>query len=119
MGLSKVTIGVQGLSEEVRRNCFNRTDSNSEIIDALEFLNDLGIEVRVDLIVSNPYEDYSQEALSFLLKLRSLTVGISTYALTYLPKTRITERDLKEGLIGKERMRRSWERGYSYASLDF
>ena len=57
------------------------------------------MKTEYDLIVDNPYEkhdDYKQ-ALELILKLRP--IDLNTYTLFFFPKTELTERALREGVI--------------------
>lgn len=104
-GLSQVMLGVQTGSEKIRKEIYNRNDSNETIINSSKILNDLNIPICYDFIVDNPYEtkkDY-KKTFNFLLKLKSPFI-MNIYSLILIPGTPLTERILKDDSIKKERL---------------
>lgn len=103
--ISHVVIGLQSGSQRVRREVFNRRESDATILAAVQRCHRYRIPIRMDLITSVPYETRRDrtDALSFILQLPP-PIRFRFFPLMYTPKTRLTQRALADGLIAEEDM---------------
>ena len=102
-GLTHARIGMQSGSKRIRLNLYKRNETNKEIIDIANIFHKYGIRVTFDIIVNNPYETEAdlEESLEFYLKLpRPYEMNMSS--LVHFPKTQLTEKALKDGIINTE-----------------
>jgi len=104
-GLVCVWVGIQSGSESISRDFFSRMQSNQSILDFAYKLKDLKITAKYDLISDNPYETEREQrdTLDLLLALPH-PYRCVIYSLCYFPKTPLTERALKDGLIKTENL---------------
>lgn len=101
-GLYEVNIGIQSGSERVRKQIYNRFETNEQIVNAIRILNKYKIRVVCDLILGSPYEneDDKKENLKLLIRL-SKPIILLTYNLLFFPN-KLTEMALKDGFIKEE-----------------
>ncbi|MFA6321521.1 MAG: radical SAM protein [Candidatus Omnitrophota bacterium] len=109
-GLVHAQLGVQSASERVNSEIYNRRISNkkiSEVINGLDFYKKSGRlkSYMVDIILDNPYEtiDDQHETLKFFAKLPQ-DVRTQSFSLVFYPKTALTEKALKDGIITRDDM---------------
>ncbi len=97
-------LGIQTGSERVRKEIYNRAHYTNElIIKTSKLLKKYKIKQIYDLIVDCPFEteEDKKQTLNLLLSLKR-PFRLSIFSLTFLPKTRLTERALEEGFISLE-----------------
>lgn len=102
-GCHMITIGFQHGSERIRKEYYNRHETNEEIIYSSEVLNKIGIEVRYNIITGLPYE--TEEDMRLNNKLISKLKRPFTVRYFYLmnhPNTELTNRLLKDGYITED-----------------
>lgn len=105
-GLASVDIGIESGSQRVRREIFNRPEKQEDVIATSHVLADCGIErVTFDLILEHEYERLADkwETLDLLLRLKG-SFKLNMHGLSYLPKTALTERALKDGFITEDEL---------------
>ena len=106
-GLIYLLLGVQSCSERVNKEVFNRNVSEDklvEIINALEEFKKHGLKRYViDIILDNPYETPKDKhaALMFLRRIPR-NVKKQLYSLVFFPKTELTARPVRDGIISSE-----------------
>lgn len=100
VGLNCVTVGFQHGSQKLRKDIFNRHETNVDIIEGSKILADLGITVRYDLITETPYEDsWDIVAEKELLETMAKPFTVRRFRLRYYPQTSLTKRLLADNLI--------------------
>lgn len=99
-GLKTITVGIQSGSERIRTQLYGRNTSETQLKKASAILKKFHIFPSYDLIFDNPLETENdvKETLSFMLQLPR-PFRINMYSMQYHPKTKLTERLLKENLI--------------------
>ncbi len=99
-GLFDVNLGVQSGSERVRRDIYNRPESDEEIRSAAECIVRNGLLLKLNLIFDNPYEkpEDKEAAFRFFLSLPKPFEKFN-FSLIYFPNTMITQRALQDGII--------------------
>jgi radical SAM superfamily enzyme YgiQ (UPF0313 family) len=103
IGLHRVKFGIEAGTDEVRNRVFRRPGKNAEILKLAQAVSRMGIHVRYDLIIDNPYDTVEslRETLRLLLALpRPLRFNL--YALQYFPGYPLTERAVADGCIPAE-----------------
>lgn len=105
-GCHHIQIGIESLNPEVRKKVLLRTETNEQIIRALDSIEAAGINFSADVMVGLPGE--SEEdlilALKILAKYRRL-IRASIFWLQYLPNVDITKVALSKGYINEENER--------------
>lgn len=101
-GCDLLWFGIQSASEKIRREVFNRFETNQQIIDATDLCHKAGIKFMVDHILNIPYdtEEAIKEALTLYNRIRPSI--INCYNLLYFPKSKINDLALQSGLITGE-----------------
>jgi radical SAM superfamily enzyme YgiQ (UPF0313 family) len=103
-GLCAAMIGIQSGSERVRKEIYFRKTSDKQILNAVEILKNHNIPYsRYDFIHNNPYETREDKVstLNLLLKFPR-PFGLNIFQLLWYPKTKLTEKALKEGVISQQ-----------------
>lgn len=103
-GGKTLKLGIQTGSERVRKEVYNRAQyTNEQIIKTSKLLKKYKIGQLYDLIVDCPFEteEDKKQTLNLLLSLKR-PFKLSIFSLIFFPKTRLTERALKEGFISLE-----------------
>lgn len=102
-GLEHVQIGIQTGSARVRKKILHRPESNKVITKAVGLLNKYGVTPKIDLIFDNAFEKEAdkKEATRFFLELKR-PFDFHLASLCYFPKTRLTEKALKEKIISEK-----------------
>jgi radical SAM superfamily enzyme YgiQ (UPF0313 family) len=110
MGLYEVNMGIQSGSERIRKEIYNRHESNEQIINSIKIFNRYKIRVTCDLILGNPYETEidKKENLKLLMKVPKPII-LLTYTLLFFPN-KFTERALADGLIGEKNLEENNDR---------
>jgi len=99
-GCHMVTIGFQSGSERIRKEYYNRHETNEEVIRSSEILNNVGIKARYDRIINLPYETEEDEKENNILisKLKRPFTIRYLYLVNH-PNTPLTKRLLRDGYI--------------------
>ena len=102
-GLKTVSLGVQSGSERIRRELYGRNTSDEQIKEAGRIFKKFGIFPSYDLIFDNPLEtkDEMRKTLGLMLSLPR-PFRINMYSLQYHPRTKLTEKFLREEIIKQE-----------------
>ena len=104
-----VTMGIQSGSERIRREIFERFDSNERIVRAVSYIKSAGIKISVDNIFGAPSENEEDLKQSLILYNKIKPDRIFTLWLTYFPGTKINTianlsdidiKNINEGIIG-------------------
>jgi len=89
-GCRLIMIGIQTGSERMRRDIFNRKESNEKILESTRFVRDAGISLlSVDIILGGPTETEEDMEKSLDLCRRIDPDRILTFWLSYYPNTEI------------------------------
>ena len=104
-GLYEVNMGIQSGSERVRYDIFNRRVSTEEILHSTRAVHRCGLDLKVDLIFDNPYENEKdkEELFELLMKIPP-PFEFCSQSLIWFPGVPITERALKDGLITEDQV---------------
>lgn len=102
-GLKTVSIGVQSGSERVRKELYGRNTPDEKLLEAGRIFSKYGVFPSYDLIFDNPMEtaEDTRKTLDMMLALPR-PYRINMYSMQYHPKTKLTEKFLKAGLIKEE-----------------
>ncbi len=102
-GCWHVQIGIESLNPEIRRKVLNRFESNEDIYNAIQAMEDVGLNYSVDLMVGLPGEKNSdfESALTLFADKKHL-VRASIFWLEYLPGVQITSFAYSSKLINNE-----------------
>jgi radical SAM superfamily enzyme YgiQ (UPF0313 family) len=92
-------MGVQSGSERIRKNIYNRHDSNNNIIEAMSYFKKNKIKVQVDHIFGAPSENEEDLRQSLQLYRKIKPEIILSFWLTYYPKTKIIEIAKNYGIL--------------------
>jgi radical SAM superfamily enzyme YgiQ (UPF0313 family) len=106
-GCWHVQIGIESINSRIRKQVLNRHESNEDIIQALEAMDDAGLSYSVDVMVGLPGE--SDEDIIEVLKLfseRKCLIRASIFWLEYLPGVEITSFALSKNYINQDDLRR-------------
>lgn len=100
-GCDLLWFGLQSADERIRREVFQRYETNEEIIRATDLCHKESIQFMVDQILNIPHD--TKEAMLEALRLynRIRPSMINCYSLLYFPKAQINEIALKAGFIKK------------------
>jgi radical SAM superfamily enzyme YgiQ (UPF0313 family) len=105
-GLYKVSMGMQSGSPYIRREIFNRPETNEQIIQASQVLANVKMPlVFYDLMVRHSFETHEtmRETLNLCLELKG-SFELQMHALGYLPGTAIVQKALDMGLVSQNEM---------------
>lgn len=99
-GLCELNVGIQTGSERVRSTLYDRHVSNEKMLEAFQLFKKYGVFARYDIIADSPFEtrDDKRATVDFLLQLPRPFI-INLYSMNFFPRTRLTERALREGII--------------------
>jgi anaerobic magnesium-protoporphyrin IX monomethyl ester cyclase len=112
-GLWAATMGIQSGSERIRRDYYERETSDDEIVDACRILDRYGVIRNLDFIGDNPYEtEADRRATVSLLGRLPKPFHFNYFSLTYFPGVEMTDRALRDGLIGPADVEDEAEKGY-------
>lgn len=100
-GCDLLWFGLQSANEKIRRDVFQRYETNEEIIRATDLCHKEKIQFMVDQILNIPYD--TKEAMLEAMRLynRIRPSMINCYGLLYFPKAKINEIALKADFIKK------------------
>jgi len=104
-GLDRVAFGIESGSESIRKEVLNRPEDDEAIVRAANILHLLGVKVRYDLIVGNPYESVAEFSKTHnLLKRLPKPCELRLHNLLFFPGTKLTEMALSDGVIDETRV---------------
>ena len=98
-GCDLLWFGIQSANEKIRREVFERFETNDQIVKAAELCHREGINFMVDHILGIPHDNEAaiKEAIELYNRIRPQM--INCYNLLYFPKAKINQTALKAGLI--------------------
>ncbi|MFH1519975.1 MAG: radical SAM protein [Candidatus Omnitrophota bacterium] len=101
-GCSSVNIGIQTISEEIRKSILNRYGNNDEIKQAIKLLKQANLYIYANIMLGLPTQT-EDELIKTLFFCSENKPDISTiYWLRYYPKTAIIDIAQKQGLLSKK-----------------
>jgi len=105
-GLDQAVIGIQSGSPRIRREVFNRTESQEQILEAGRNFVSSGIPNLVyDFLLGHPFEsiDDLRESFGLLMELEE-GFSLQVHGLHFLPATDIVQKAIDAGIITPEEM---------------
>jgi len=98
-GCRLAIVGIQSGSERVRREIFNRRETNRDIEKFAKTCHQVGLNFSFNHIFDAPTDDQEEvfESARFYNMVRPNI--IDSYVLVYFPKARIIDRAIKEGIL--------------------
>jgi len=106
IGLYKVVMGIQSGSPYIRKEIFNRHETQEQIIEASNILSRCGVpQVIYDFMLRHPFE--TKETLMETYELCKNLAGpfeLQLHGLNFLPGTNIVKKALDMNLVSKEVM---------------
>ncbi|MEO7994547.1 MAG: radical SAM protein [bacterium] len=120
VGMRYINMGVQNGSERIRKDIFDRTDTNKIVKRAVEIIQKHGIGCMMDIIVDNPFdtEDDKQIALEFFLSLPR-PFKLNYLSMIYFPSVRFTELALKAGFITEDHIEMKAKKTFYQMNFSF
>jgi radical SAM superfamily enzyme YgiQ (UPF0313 family) len=99
-GLYFVSMGLQSGSEKIRRKILGRPENDDDFRQSLSLIHSVGVIPKVDVMFDNPYDtdEEKRNAIEFFLSLQR-PFHPRMVSLCYFPKTKLTERALRDGFI--------------------
>ncbi|MDD5773569.1 MAG: radical SAM protein [bacterium] len=103
-GCYAVEIGIQTIDEELKRSLLRRTESNTEVKEAIERCHKYGLTIIADHIFGLPgdKEEFLEKAACFYSQVRPHR--ITDYTLSYSPETALLETACKMGIVDAEQL---------------
>ncbi len=102
-GWEIVNVGIQSGCPKIRRELYNRRESNEEILEAARRLNELRFKPRYDFIKNNPLEGTEELKETFNLVLRLPKPFVcQVFNLCFFPNYRLTKIFLEKNLISSK-----------------
>ena len=114
-GLSKIVIGVQSGSPDVRKNIYKRNETQEHILECARILSDAKVPVVIyDFILDHPFET-SKDLEETLQLCRSLKkpFTLQLHGLSFLPGTDIEDIAIEKGVKTREEIEREQSRSLS------
>lgn len=105
-GLHQIVVGIQSGSMRVRKEVFNRPETQEQIIEASRVLSMCRVpRVIYDFMLRHPFEnlDDLRETYKLCLQLEH-PFGLQLHGLNFLPGTDITEMAVADGLLSREEL---------------
>lgn len=105
-GLYQIVVGIQSGSLRVRKDVFNRTESQEEIIESSKILSDAGVpRVIYDFMLQHPFENTEDliDTYNLCIQLKH-PFELQIHGLNFLPGTDIADKAVKEGFFTKEQL---------------
>lgn len=100
-GCDLLWFGIQSANEKIRREVFNRYETNEQIKKATRLCRKYKIKFMVDHILNIPHDTKEAIKEAILLYNEIRPQMINCYNLLYFPKAKINQIALKAGLIKK------------------
>ncbi len=100
-GMAVVEMGLQTASKRINKEIYKRRIENDEIVAAAKMINKhKHIKPYYDVILDNPYENYSDisQTLRFLARLPS-PMFMTTFSLTFFPGSELYKKAVSDGII--------------------
>lgn len=105
-GLYQIVVGIQSGSPRVRKEVFNRTETQQEIIESSKILSAARVpRIIYDFMLKHPFEKTQdlKETYDLCMQLK-LPFELQIHGLNFLPGTDIVDKAIKEGLFTKEQL---------------
>jgi len=116
-GLRCAVMGIQSGSSRVREEFFSRRTSDRKILESARTLRKHRLAVGYDFITENPFEtDDDRLATIKLIAQLPRPFHLSLFSLAMFPGTKLTDRALRQGVIGLEDLECMSEKGYEIYS---
>lgn len=116
-GLRYAVMGIQSGSSRVREEFFSRRGSDKRILESARILRKHRLAVGYDFITENPFEtDDDRLATIKLIAQLPRPFQLSLFSLAMFPGTKLTDRALRQGVIGLEDLECMSEKGYELYS---
>lgn len=105
-GLYKVVMGIQSGSPYIRKNIFNRPESQKDILDSSKVLSRNKVpQVIYDFMLRHPFETHDTIRETYELAARlEPPFQLQLHGLNFLPGTDIVQTALNEGVVSPEEM---------------
>lgn len=105
-GLYQIVVGIQSGSQRVRKEVFNRTESQQEIIESSKVLSESRVpRVIYDFMLQHPFETIDDLKATYDLCLQlHHPFELQIHGLNFLPGTDIVDKAIDEGLFTKEEL---------------
>jgi radical SAM superfamily enzyme YgiQ (UPF0313 family) len=102
-GCFSVQLGIESWSPAVRKEIFNRKETNEDILKAVEAMDEVGLSYSCDYILGAPMqnEEELKEAARFFMDRKSC-YRVSAFMLAYQPKLDINTIGIKLGDVTQE-----------------
>jgi len=102
-GLHRIKFGIEAGTDRIRNQVFRRPGKNRELLKLAHDIAELGIKIRYDLIIDNPYdtEETLKETIDLLLKLPK-PLRFNLYALQFFPNYPLTQKAIEDGHITRQ-----------------
>ena len=102
-GLHRIKFGIEAGTDRIRNQIFRRPGKNKELLKLAHEIAKLGIKIRYDLIIDNPYdtEETLKETIDLLLKLPK-PLRFNLYSLQYFPNYPLTQKAIEDGHITRQ-----------------
>lgn len=100
-GLTYIGMGLQG-SSRLNKEIYNRNESSESFLVAVENCKKIGIVIRVDVIIDNPYETHN-DLLEIANTLNEISkpFPILVYSLTLFPGTKLFNKAYNDCIVNK------------------
>ncbi len=110
-GCHRLEFGVQSVNEKTKRVVLDRPETKDQMAKAFVCCEEHGIRYMINHMFGIPTEGEAQqrEAARFYSDFRPSRIG--SYYLKYLPRTRISDIAVKQGMIGPDDVK-AFEQGY-------
>lgn len=90
-GCTTVTMGIQSVDQNLRKNVLNRTETNEQIISAIKLLKENNIFTYTNIIIGLPLENKETLHQTAIFCSRYKSDAVTTSWLRYYPKSPITK----------------------------
>jgi len=115
-GCYQLCLGVQSITPQVRKDVFHRSESNEQIIEAINLCRHYNIRVVVDNIIGYPGEERGELLKMAEFYTRCKPHRICIFWLVYYPRTSIVEIAERNGILQKEDIERLEEEPHNTAN---
>lgn len=104
-GDCSVALAVESVNYETRKNLFDRTETDEQIINALNILKRHHIYTSSHVIVSLPIEGEKEQLVDTAVFFNKYKINLVTFfPLRYYPNLKITNMSFEKGVLTKENM---------------